>query len=71
MEDLDLPIIKGKGLQKKWLPMNDYLKFVEFNLKYTVNIKAVRRWKKELTVNVPFSIKATRGRLSKRKFWNG
>ena len=47
-------------MQKKWLPMDDYIKFVQFNLKYTVNIKTVRKWKKELAVNVPFSItKAT------------
>lgn len=55
MKDLNLPIIKGEDIfNKKSLSMDDYLKFVLFNLKYTVDIEAVRKWKKELTVNVPF-----------------
>lgn len=57
MEDLNLPIIKGEDIfNKKYLSMDDYLKFVLFNLKHTVNIKAVREWKKELAVNVSFSL---------------
>lgn len=57
MEDLNLPIIKGTNFKKKWLPMDDYLKFVLMNLKYTVDIESARKWKKKLGVNAPFSLK--------------
>ena len=57
MEKLNLPIIKGPIPDAKWLPMDDYLKFVNFHLKYTFNKKANRIWKKMLGVNVPFSLK--------------
>lgn len=57
MEELNLPIIKGPLPRAKWLSMDDYLKFVTFNLKYTLNRKVNRIWKKMLGVNVPFSIK--------------
>lgn len=55
VEDLNLPIIKGEDIfNKKYLSMDDYLKFILFNLEYTVDIKAAREWKKKLVVNVPF-----------------
>ena len=58
VEDLTLPIIKGEDIfNKKALPMDEYLEFVEFNLKHTVDIEAARRWKNELVVNVPFYLK--------------
>ena len=58
MKDLNLPIIKGEDIfNKKSLSMDEYLEFVEFNLKHTVDIKAARKWKKELAVNAPFSLK--------------
>lgn len=58
MKDLNLPIIKGEDIfNKKSLSMDEYLRFVEFNLKYTVNIEAARKLKKELAVNVPFSLR--------------
>lgn len=57
MKDLNLPIIRGEEVfNKKSLSMDDYLKFVLFNLKYTVDIEAVREWKKDLAVNVSFSL---------------
>lgn len=57
MEDLRLPIIKGEDMfNKKSLSMDDYLKFVLFNLKYTVDIDAVKKWKRGLAVNVSFSL---------------
>ena len=36
--------------------MDDYVKFVNLNLKYTLNKKANKRWKKVSMVNVPFSL---------------
>lgn len=58
MNDLNLPIIKGEGIfNKKSLSMAEYLEFVEFNLKYTIDIRAARKWKKELAVNASFSLK--------------
>lgn len=57
MNDLNLPIIRGEDtFNKKSLSMDEYLKFVLFNLKYTVDIEAVREWKKDLAVNVSFSL---------------
>lgn len=57
MEKLRLPIIKDMKLSGKFLNMNDYLEFVQFNLKYTVKKKPSKKWYKLLTVNVPFSLK--------------
>jgi hypothetical protein len=57
MKRLNLPIIRGAMPDKKWLSMDDYLKFVNLHLKYTFNRKAYERWKKILAVNVSFSIK--------------
>lgn len=58
MDELNLPIIKGEDIsKKKVLSMDDYLKFVEFNLKHTVNIEAARKEKKALAVNVPFVLR--------------
>jgi hypothetical protein len=37
--------------------MDEYLKFVQFNLKYTVDKKAVRKWKELRAVDVPFTLK--------------
>jgi hypothetical protein len=60
MKKLKLPIIRGPMPEKKCLSMDDYLKFVNFNLKYTFNEVANKEWKKMLAVNVPFSIMAKR-----------
>ncbi len=56
MKKLNLPIIKGPIPKAKRLSMDDYLKFVNFHLRYTLNRKAIRKWKKLLGVNVPFSL---------------
>ena len=37
--------------------MDDYLKFVQFNLKHTFDKKAYAQWKKLLIVDAPFSLK--------------
>lgn len=57
MEDLKFPIIKGKIPAAKRLSMDDYLRFVTLNLKYTVDREANRKSKRLSAVNVPFSLK--------------
>lgn len=57
MKKLKLPIIRGPMPEKKCLSMDDYLEFVQFQLKYTFNEAANREWKKMLAVDVPFSIR--------------
>lgn len=59
MEKLELPIISGPLPDKKQLSMDDYLNFVQFNLKYTCDIEAVRKLKKMLAVTIPFYIQPT------------
>mgnify|MGYP001591156425 CR=1 FL=1 len=57
MEKMKLPIIRDIPVKEKWLLMDDYLKFVIFNLRYTSDRKASRAWKKIQGVNVPFVLK--------------
>ena len=52
--DLKLPIIKGVGPKDRRLNMSDYLKFVMFNLKHTVDIAAGRKLKREMFVGKSF-----------------
>ena len=57
MNKLNLPIISQlPDFKPKTLTMDEYLKFVNFNLKYTADMKASRRQKKMFFVNVPFKI---------------
>ena len=56
MKDLKLPVIR-ESLPPPQLSMDQYLKFVEFNLKYTFNRKAYEEKKKYSVVNVPFRLK--------------
>ncbi len=57
MKKLKLPVIKALGHQPKILSMDDYLKFVQFNLQHTFDKRAYARWKKLLIVDAPFSLK--------------
>lgn len=57
MEELNFPVIKKPLPDAKWLSMEDYVKFVNFNLKYTLDRKANRKWKRFLAVKAPFSFK--------------
>lgn len=57
MKKLKLPIIKAPRQEPKILSMDDYLKFVQFNLKHTFDRKVYAKWKKMLAVDVPFSLK--------------
>lgn len=57
METLKLPIIKSAPTGKKHLSMDQYLEFVKFNLKNTVDLDAVWKIKKKQAVNVPFVLR--------------
>ena len=58
MKKLKLPIIKESTVQTpRVLSMNEYFKFVQFNLTHTFDRKSYAKWKKILAVNVPFSLK--------------
>ena len=54
MEHLNLPRIREAGPPPKRLSMDDYLKFVQFNLKHTVDLKAARERKRRCAVNARF-----------------
>ena len=56
MEELNLPIISGMLPASRQLSMEDYLKFIDLNLKYTIDKKNIRKQKKIQAVNVPFSL---------------
>lgn len=57
MKDIKLPIIKGIKNEKRVLSMDEYLQFVQFNLKHTFDRKSYEEQKKQLGVNVPFSLR--------------
>ncbi len=57
MKKLKLPVIRGNGSKARILSMNEYLKFVQFNLENFFDRKAYAKWKKMSIVNVPFVIK--------------
>lgn len=46
MEKLKFPIICGHTPDAKRLSMDDYLKFVDFNVKYTLNRKVYKNGKR-------------------------
>ena len=56
MNDFKLPIIKEMNTPKRVLSMDEYLNFVQFNLKNAFDKKAYSKWKKMLIVDVPFVI---------------
>lgn len=56
MKKLKLPVIKKPIPEAKQLSMDEYLRFVTFNLTHCVDKKAGRKWKKMLAVNAPFSM---------------
>jgi len=57
MKELKLPVIKKTVAKDKVLSMNEYLKFVQFNLEHAFDRKAYAKWKKMLVVDEPFFIK--------------
>lgn len=56
MEKLDLPVIKDTRFEPKHLSMDDYLRFVHLNLKYTIDRERVRKEKMSASVPVSFAI---------------
>ena len=57
MDKLNLPKIKLPIFKTKPLSMDEYLEFVNFNLKYTIDRQLVRRLQRKFFANVPFSLK--------------
>jgi hypothetical protein len=57
MKELSLPVIKGALPAAKRLSMEDYIKFINLHLKYTLDRKTIRRQKRLAAVNVHFSLK--------------
>jgi len=57
MEKMKLPVVRNIPIKDKWLSMDDYLKFVIFNLRYTSDGKTGRKWKRLLGINVSFVLK--------------
>jgi hypothetical protein len=58
MKKLKLPVIREDGLPPRVLSMDEYLKFVQFNLEHVFDRKSYRKRKKEMAVNTPFVIKS-------------
>ena len=56
MDKLNLPIIKNAIPLPRSLSMDDYARFVDLNLRYTVDRKAVREQKRLAVVNAQFSL---------------
>lgn len=54
MDALKFPVIRSKARKERHLSMDDYVTFVTENLKLTVDMKAVRAWKRKITVRAPF-----------------
>lgn len=57
MEKLKFPIIKENLPMPKSLSMDDYLRFVSLNLKYTFNKQVYRKWKRDSAVSAAFVLK--------------
>lgn len=59
MEKLKLPVMCGIPENNKWLSMDEYIKFVNFNAKCFRKYRIRNRKTDEMAmhVNVPFSIK--------------
>ncbi len=57
IEKLKFPVIKNKLAVPKALSMNDYLHFVLFNIKHTLDKKSYRKSKMASGVKVPFVFK--------------
>ena len=55
--DLNLPIIQGSSGESRILSMDDYLRFVQFNLQNAFDRDAYAERKRMLAVDAIFSIK--------------
>ena len=57
MKKLKLPKIEHLPECHKWLSMDEYIKFLNFNSKYFPGKGDARRSKMDMRVSAPFSIK--------------
>ena len=58
MKELKLPVIKDHvAPPSKILSMDEYVRFVQFNLENTLDKESYWKWKKIIAVNVPFRLK--------------
>ena len=57
VKKIKLPMLNKFPEQNRWLSMDEYIKFVNFNLKYFIKNKNVKRDELAMRVNVPFSIR--------------
>lgn len=57
VKKLMFPVIKAPLPRPKTLSMDDYLEFVQFNMRHAFDKRAYAKWKKMLAVNVPFFVK--------------
>ena len=57
MENLNFPIFKEKTHKVRRLTMDEYLKFVIDNMKYTVNVAAAKKLKKNIFVGKRFILR--------------
>jgi len=62
MNDFKLPVIKGMKENRRIFSMDEYHQFVMFNLKNAFDREAYKWWKERLVVNIPFSLKDTKGK---------
>ncbi|MFH1783015.1 MAG: hypothetical protein ABH848_05315 [Candidatus Omnitrophota bacterium] len=54
MDELNLPVIKANNIPPRWLSMEDYLDFVNLNLKYIIDRKIIREQKRLAAVTTRF-----------------
>ncbi len=57
MKAFKLPVIRKGFSESKYLTMDKYYQFVQFHLKETFSRRSYSKWKKMLSVNVPFYFK--------------
>lgn len=57
MKKLKLPIVRNSPQNHKWLSMDEYIKFVNFNFKYFGKKNNTKNGEADTRVDAPFSIK--------------
>jgi hypothetical protein len=57
MEELNLPISKDFPESNRWLPMNEYIKFINFMAANFSRWKGTKKDEINMHVNIPFRIK--------------
>lgn len=57
MKKIKLPTIAGFPERGKWLPMDEYIRFVNFSAAHLRKVQKNKRYGMNMLVDVPFSIK--------------